>query len=169
MLLRIDSEIRSSIAIKETVSPVATSKFSALGKTLATHRHREWTAWVKATAAGRSNQAWNLATRRQSCFTLSIWPQAIRVWGCGNQQLGVRMLGPLNYFLAGPSLNRLSGIHDERILGKIACACNVMGNEEQRQLFLVFKTQHQVEYIQANRDIQHRNRLIGQQHLRLRC
>ena len=78
------------------------------------------------------------------------------------------MLGPLDHLLARSTLDGLPGIHDKRILGKVACASDIMRDEEQGKPLLVFEAQQQVQHIETDRDIQHGDRFISQQHLRSR-
>src|SRR5436305_3932036 len=79
------------------------------------------------------------------------------------------MLWPLDHFLARSSLDGLPGIHNKRILGKVARAGDIMRDEEQGKPLLVFEAQQQVQHIETDRDIQHGDRFVGQQHFWSRC
>src|SRR3954469_18701354 len=85
----------------------------------------------------------------------------------GEQQLRVRVLRLLDNLVTRAPFDCLSRVHDQCVLGKVASARNVVGNKKESQALLIFETQQQIQYIQANGDIQHGNRLIGQQYLRL--
>src|SRR5438105_5680065 len=78
------------------------------------------------------------------------------------------MLGPLDHLLARSTLDGLPGIHAKRILGKVTGAGDIMRDEEQGKPLLVFEAQQQVQHIETDRDIQHGDRFISQQHLRSR-
>src|SRR5690348_5025457 len=54
-----------SIAIEKAIGPVPTAKLGTLRETFFTDRHGKGAARMEATAAGRIDQARNLATRRQ--------------------------------------------------------------------------------------------------------
>src|SRR5437764_7755182 len=75
------------------------------------------------------------------------------------------MLGPLDHLLARSTLDGLPGIHDKRILSKVTGTGDIMRDEEQGKPLLVFEAQQQVQHIETDRDIQHRDRFVGQQHL----
>ena len=65
------------------------------------------------------------------------------------------MFRALDNILTGPTFDSLAGVHHKRILGEVARAGYVMGDEEQRELLLVFKAEQQVQYVQAYGDIEH--------------
>src|SRR5436305_3708053 len=144
-----------SAAVQEAVRPVTSAQVGATGKTLATYRHSVGAAWVEAAASGRVNEAGNLTALWPTSCTLLVSSNAVRIRCRGNKQLRVRMFGALDNILAGTAFNSLAGVHHKRILGEVARAGYVMGDEEQRELVLVFKTQQQVQYVQTYRDIEH--------------
>src|SRR3989449_1513923 len=74
------------------------------------------------------------------------------------------MLWPLDHLLTWSSLDGLPGIHDKRILGKVARAGDIMCEEEQGKPLLVFEAQQQVQHIETDRDIQHGDGFVSQQH-----
>src|SRR5437588_491307 len=118
--------------------PMAPTQVCTSRKTLAAHGHSVRAAWVEATTARWINEAGNL-TARQDVPVLLIRHRVIRVRCRGDQQLRVWMPGLLDHFLARSPLDGLPGIHDKRILGKVASAGNVMGDEEQSEPFFIFE------------------------------
>src|SRR5690349_19433609 len=92
----------------------------AARKALAADRHRVWAARVEATATGRSDQARDVATRLKRRLL-----RAIRVWSGGDEQLRVGMPWPLDHLVAGAAFDRLSRIHDQRLLGEVARAGDI--------------------------------------------
>ena len=85
------------------MGPMPVAQVCPPWKALAADRHRVRAARVEAAAAGRRDQARDLATRlkRASCV-------AIRVGRGGEQQLGVGMPWPLDDLFARAALDRLS-------------------------------------------------------------
>src|SRR5260370_32085412 len=77
------------------------------------------------------------------------------------------MHGTLDHFITWSPLNHLTGVHHQGVFGKVASAGNIVCDEEQGKVLFLFETQQQVEDIQADRYIQHGNRLIGQEYFRL--
>src|SRR5579885_2926475 len=79
------------------------------------------------------------------------------------------MLWILDNLVARSPLHHLTRVHHLRILGKVARAGNIVCDKEQGKMLFLFQTQEQTENVQANRDVEHRYRLISQQHLRFHC
>src|SRR5256714_13002030 len=75
------------------------------------------------------------------------------------------MLWPLDHLLARSSLDGLPGIHDKRILGKVAGTGDIMRYEEQGKSLLVFEAQRKVQHIETDRDIQNGDGSVSHQHL----
>ena len=50
------------------------------------------------------------------------------------------MLRSLDYLITGTPLNHLTGIHDQRLLCKVAGAGEIMRDEEQRHVLFFFET-----------------------------
>ena len=134
---------------------MTSAQVGATGKTLAAHRHGVGAARVEAAASGWMNEAGNLTALWPTGCTLLVSSHAIRIRCSGNKQLRVRMFRALDNILTGPTFDGLAGVHHKRILGEVARAGYVMGDEEQRELLLVFKTEQQVQYVQAYGDIEH--------------
>lgn len=75
------------------------------------------------------------------------------------------MFRPLDDFIAWPGFDRPAHVHHQRVFGEVPCAGNVVCDEQGRQPLLVF--QQQIQHVQADRHVQHGNRLVGQQDVRL--
>src|SRR5579875_660583 len=138
----------------------------ALRESLLADWHGVGAAWMKTAPAGWINQAWNLAARGQLRQPTAIRRDAVGVGSRREQQLGVGMLRLLNDRLTRPALDHLTRVHHQRLLSEVARTGDVVRDKEQGQTFLIFQAQHQVENVQADRHIEHRHRLVGQQHLR---
>ena len=78
------------------------------------------------------------------------------------QQLRVGMTWMLDHLFGRASLNHLAGIHYQRLLREIAGAGDVVRDEEERQFILFLETQQQVQHVQANGNVQHRDWLVCQ-------
>src|ERR1700736_2134709 len=109
---------------------MATTQVGAGRKTLATYRHSMWTARMEAAARGWMDKARNFAACWQYEPPLSIGPHPIRIRRGGEQQLCVRVLWRLNNFVAWSSLDRLPGIHDQRIFCEVARAGDIVRNKK---------------------------------------
>ena len=79
------------------------------------------------------------------------------------------MLRPLNYLITGTPLNHLTSIHDQRLLGEVAGAGEIMRDEEQCHVLFFFETQQQIQHIQSDGYVQHGDRLVGEENRRLCC
>ena len=55
-----------------------------------------------------------------------------------------------DHFFAGATLNHLTSIHDQRLLGEVAGAGEIMRDKEQGQVLFVFETHEQVQHIQPD-------------------
>ena len=69
------------------MGPMPVAQVGAPGKALAADRHGMRAARMEAAAAGRRDQAGNLATRLKRRLLRAVW-----IWRGGDQQLGVGML-----------------------------------------------------------------------------
>src|SRR5947209_16738360 len=107
--------------------PMTSTQVCVSRKALAAYWHSMRAARVEATTARWINKAGNLTARQDIPVSL-ICRRVIRVRCRGDQQLGIWMSGLLDHLLARPPLDGLPGIHDKRILGKVASAGNVMGD-----------------------------------------
>jgi hypothetical protein len=71
------------------------------------------------------------------------------------------------HLLDRSALDDLTGVHDEDVFGDVPCAREVMRHIEERDLPLLLELQHQVQDPNADRDVEHARRLVGEHHLRL--
>src|SRR5580692_451818 len=75
-----------------------------------------------------------------------------------------RDLGDL---LGRASLYDLSGVHDQDLVREVAGRGDVVGDIEHREPETLAEVVEQVEHLQADRDVQHRHRFVGEQHARV--
>ena len=131
---------------------MAVAEVGAGGEPFATYRHGVRATRVETAADWRRDKAGNFAACRERFVALAE-RGAVGVGGGGDEQLRIGMFGLLDHLFAGATFDRLPGVHDKGIFGEIAGAGDVVRNEEQGQLFLVFETQQEVEHVQSNGDI----------------
>ena len=73
----------------------------------------------------------------------------------------------LQHALGGALLDDLAGVHDEHVVGDVARAREVVGDVEEREVLVFLQVEDQVEDPDADRDVEHRGRLVGDEHGRL--
>ena len=76
------------------------------------------------------------------------------------------MLRLLQHVLGRPLLDEMARVHDEDAVGEIAGARDVVGDVEERDAFLLAQLAHQVEDADPDRDVEHRDGLVGDDQLR---
>src|SRR5260370_26233450 len=149
-----------AVLIEEAVRQVVLREMRRCRETLATHRHRVWAARAEAAAARWMDQARQLATRSGRRAQAS---DAVGIGSRLEKELGIWMTGPLRHLFAWAALNHLPGVHDQRLVREVARAGDVVGDVEYRDAILFFEAKEQIEHLQANRDVQHRDWLVCQQ------
>jgi hypothetical protein len=77
------------------------------------------------------------------------------------------MLRFLNQHVSRSALYHLAGIHHQSFLSKVTGTSNIMGNEEEGKLLFIFELKQEIEDLQTNGDIQHRDWLIRKKHRRM--
>ncbi len=80
----------------------------------------------------------------------------------GQQQLCVRMLGAREDRLRRPALHQMPRVHHEDPVGDVASAGQVVRDVQDREVLLVTEARHHVEQADADRDVQHRDRFVGE-------
>src|SRR5438876_1397208 len=145
-----DRSLGTSFAIEKAMCPMTTTKIRPTRKTLSTLGHYVWTTWMETTASRWRDQARNFATSWQFRQASAVWSKAFRIWSSREEQLRIGMLRSLNHFLAWSTFNRLSCIHHQCILSKIARTGNVMRDKEQSKLLFILQTQQDVQNIQTD-------------------
>lgn len=68
-----------------------------------------------------------------------------------------------------PLLDQHAMLHDHGAVGKAAHQMQIVGNQQQRHTRLALQIAQQLQHLHAQRHIQRRRRLIGQQQLGARC
>ena len=76
------------------------------------------------------------------------------------------MLRPLQHVLGCSLLDKMPGVHDEDTIREIAGAGHVVGDVEERDAFALAQLAHQVQDPDADRDVEHRHGLVGDDQLR---
>ena len=71
------------------------------------------------------------------------------------------------HVLDRPALDDLARVHDEDVVGDIARARKVVGHVEKRDPVLLLELRHQVQDPDADRDVEHADRLVREDDLRL--
>ena len=71
------------------------------------------------------------------------------------------------HLLDRPLLDDLARVHHEDLVGDVARCRQVVRDVEEREVALLFQLQHQVEDPDANRDVEHARRLVGEHDLGL--
>ncbi len=91
----------------------------------------------------------------------------VRIRHRGEQQLRVRMHRPLQHLVRRPVLDDLARVHDEHVVRDVARAREVVRHVEKRDVPVALQIEDQVEDPEPDRDVEHRRRLVGEDHLRL--
>ncbi len=65
------------------------------------------------------------------------------------------------------ALDDLPRVHDEDVVGDVARAREIVSDVEERDAAFLLQHQHQVEDPDSDRDIEHADRLVGEDDLRL--
>ena len=73
----------------------------------------------------------------------------------------------LQHLVDGPLLDDLTRVHDEHVVRDVAGAREVVRDVEEREVALLLEIDHQVEDPDADRHVEHRDRLVGDDHGRL--
>src|SRR5580700_6962390 len=73
------------------------------------------------------------------------------------------MRGPLRQVLGGAALDDLPGIHHERFISEVARRGDVVGDVEDGELKALPQLVDDVQDLEANRDVEHRDRLVGEE------
>ena len=76
------------------------------------------------------------------------------------------MLRLLQDILRRPLLDEMSGVHDEDAIREVAGARDVVGDVEERHALVLAQLTHQIQDADADRDIEHRDGLVGDDQLR---
>ena len=119
------------------------------------HRSRNRQPGVGSTTLGGSPAVMDDVTangeRGSGTAATSSW-----VYGC---------FGSASTSSIGPGLHHVARVHDDHPVGDVAGTRDVVGDVEERDTLLLPQVRHQVEQTDADRDVQHRHRLVGEDHL----
>ena len=85
----------------------------------------------------------------------------------GEQRLGVRMVGRREDVLDAPVLHHLAQVHDRDVVGEVADHGEVVRDEDQRGLAGRLQLVEQVDDRRLDRDVQRRDRLVGDDDVRV--
>ncbi len=95
-------------------------------------------------------------------FRILPMPHCIGIGCRREQQLRIGMLRMLDHLFCWSSLDHLTGVHHQRLLREIAGAGDIVCDVEKRQSILILEARQQIQHVQANGYIEHRNRLVSQ-------
>ena len=90
-----------------------------------------------------------------------------RVGHGGEQQARVRMQRRRQDVLDRAALDDLAGVHDEDVVGDVTRARKIVRDVEEGDPALLFQPQHEVQDSDPDRDVEHADRLVGEDDLRL--
>ena len=90
-----------------------------------------------------------------------------RVGHGGEQQARVRVQRRRKDFFDRSSLDDLTGVHDEDVVGDVARARKIVRDVEKGDPALLFEAQHEVQDPDPDRDVEHADRLVGKDDLGL--
>ena len=116
----------------------------------------------KGTAASQVSQVGDFA------FDIDFFgfQPARRVWHRCQQHLCIGMFGVGDEFFGFSLFDDEAGVHHHNFVGEITRARQIVGDIQKTNPLPVAQFGHQVEDAQTNRDVQHRHRLICQDHIR---
>ena len=75
------------------------------------------------------------------------------------------MLRVGEHVLDRPGLRHLAGVHDDQAVGDVAGARDVVRDVEEGDALAPAQRRHEVEHADAHGDVEHRDRLVGQDQL----
>ena len=143
--------------------PLGWTGFDELGRSLGADGDRERAALDEAAACDRVDAGVMRAPDRDV-----LEPQAGPRIGDGREeQARVRVQRVLQHCFGRPLLDDLPGVHDEHLVGDVAGAREVVRDVEEREVAILLEREHQVQDPDPDRDVEHRGRLVGEDHARL--
>ena len=77
------------------------------------------------------------------------------------------MKGRLQHGIGLPSFYHLPRVHHEHLIGDVPRTGNIVRDVEERNVLSPLQIEHQIQDSHANRDVQHGDRLVRQQDIRL--
>ena len=133
------------------LGPLARADFGRVG-----------TAPVEGAAGRRIERRGQLALERDARPA----PRRIHHRRAGQKRLGVGMARPGEDRLDRPLLHRPAQVHDHDLVGDVAHHAQVVGDEEIGEVELLLQVHEQVEHLGLDRDVERRDRLVGDQDAR---
>src|SRR5687768_5439778 len=146
-----------------TASLLAGAGLDELRRPLGADADRERAALDEAAAGHGADDAVVGAAYRQLVDTQA----RTRIRHGREEQARVRMQRALEHRFRWPALDDLTRVHDEHLVGDVARAREVVRDVEEGELALLLQLQHQVQNPDPDRDVEHRGRLVGEDHARL--
>ena len=83
------------------------------------------------------------------------------------QELRVRMLRRLQHVVDSPGLDHLAPPHHHDVAAEVMGGRQIVGNEDRRHSLLLLEVEQDVHDHGAYRHVEHRDRFVGDDHLRL--
>ena len=99
--------------------------------------------------------------------TLSSRSAGTRIRDRREEEARVRVQRILQHRFDRPLLDDLPGVHHEHLVGDVASTREIVRDVEEGEITLLLQRQHQVQDPDPDRDVEHRGRLVGQDHARL--
>src|SRR6202034_2403061 len=93
--------------------------------------------------------------------------QVVWIGGGGDEELGIRVGWTLCDVLGRPALDDLPAVHHQHLVREVTGGRDVVRDVEQRQGEPGAQIVEKIEHLQADGDVEHGYRLVGQQHRRL--
>jgi len=91
----------------------------------------------------------------------------VRLGHRGQERPAVGVLGVLDELAGRCHFHDATRVHDRDAVGEVACAGQVVGDVQECQLLLGLQVLEQVQDLSATRGVDHRDRLVGHQVVRL--
>src|SRR5215469_9241799 len=113
---------------------------------------------AETAARRRVNDLWRLA----AVDRLWVNGLGLGVWHRGHEQLRVRVARASQHIFDRTALGDLACVHDDQPVRDVARAGDVVGDVQDRDALLVAQLGHEVKQTDADRHVQHRDWLVGE-------
>jgi hypothetical protein len=121
-----------------------------------------WGSGGKAAAGRRIRRIGNLALYDRDGFCVRVERRYRR-----QQRLGVRVARLGKQRIAAGGLHQLSEIHHRHVIAQMFHHAKVMGDKQKGDAEIVAQIGKQIDDLRLNRDIQRRDRLVGNDKVRV--
>ncbi len=170
-------EVLSSAAEAEAVASSRARRIEVAGHLVATLELDQLWDHLLAGAGDGHRASWREGTARGQVARVGRFPThdralpssvgGVRLGHRCQQGLGVGVLGVLDERPGARQLHHPAGIHDRDAIGEVASAGEVVGDVEEGQVALLLQLCEQIEDLGAAGGVDHRDRLVGHEVVRL--